>query len=81
MLKYGSLLAPFQNMNKPNHKPNASAPEPNVEPNTRDENQHKPEQQGADDQAIGHGAVKGTDTPATMGAEYAEREKGKRTTM
>jgi hypothetical protein len=68
-------------MNKPNHKPNASAPEPNVEPNTRDENQHKPEQQGGDDQAIGHGVVKGTDTPATMGAEYAEREKGKRTTM
>jgi hypothetical protein len=68
-------------MNKPNRKPNAGAPEPNVEPNTRDENQHKPEQQRSDDQAIGRGAVKGTDIPATTDAEIAEREKGKRTTM
>jgi hypothetical protein len=29
----------------------------------------------------GHGPLKGTDTPATIDAEYAEREKGKRTTM
>ena len=28
-----------------------------------------------------HGPLKGTDTPATLDAEYAEREKGKRTTM
>ena len=76
---YGSFLAPFQNMNKPNR--NAGGPEPNVEPNTRKENQHKPEQQDSDEQAVGHGAMKGTDTPATTDAETAEREKGKRTTM
>ena len=29
----------------------------------------------------GHGALKGTDTPATTDLSYAEREKGKRTTM
>ena len=29
----------------------------------------------------GHGPLKGTDTPATTDLEYAEREKGKRTTM
>jgi hypothetical protein len=68
-------------MNKPSHKPNTNAAEPNVEPNTRDENQHKPEQQHSDDQAMGHGAVKGTDIPATTDAETAEREKGRRTTM
>jgi len=28
-----------------------------------------------------HGALKGTDTPATTDLSYAEREKGKRTTM
>ena len=28
-----------------------------------------------------HGPLKGTDTQATLDAEYAEREKGKRTTM
>jgi hypothetical protein len=71
----------FQSMNKPNHKPNTNPPEPNVDANTREENQHKPEQQRSDDQAKGHGALKGTDTPATTDAETAEREKGKRTTM
>lgn len=29
----------------------------------------------------GHGALKGTDTPATTDLSYAEREKGKRITM
>ena len=29
----------------------------------------------------GHGALKGTDTAATTDLSYAEREKGKRTTM
>jgi len=29
----------------------------------------------------GHSTLKGTDTPATTDLEYAEREKGKRTTM
>ena len=29
----------------------------------------------------GHGALKGTDTAATIDLSYAEREKGKRTTM
>jgi len=29
----------------------------------------------------GHGPLKGTDTPATTDLEYAERERGKRTTM
>ncbi len=29
----------------------------------------------------GHSPLKGTDTPATTDLEYAEREKGKRTTM
>ena len=33
------------------------------------------------DQGKGHGPLKGTDTAATTDAEYAEREKGKRTTM
>ena len=66
-------------MNKTTHK--SSAAEPSVEPNTRDQNQHKPEQQGSGDRAIGHGDLKGTDTPATTDAETAEREKGKRTTM
>ena len=75
----GYVLAPFRNMNKPTHK--SKTAEPNVEPNTRDENQHKPEQQGSDDRAMGHGAMKGTDTPATTDAETAEREKGRRTTM
>ena len=29
----------------------------------------------------GHPPLKGTDTPATTDLEYADREKGKRTTM
>jgi hypothetical protein len=58
------------------------APEPNVDANTRDENQHKPEKQRPESgREIEHGSVKSTDTPATMDAEYAEREKGKRTTL
>jgi hypothetical protein len=58
------------------------APERNVDANTRDENQHKPENQRPESgREIEHGSVKGTDTPATMDAEHAEREKGKRTTM
>jgi hypothetical protein len=32
-------------------------------------------------QGKGHGALKGTDTPATTDLSYAEREKGKRITM
>ena len=68
-------------MKKPNHKRNANAPEPSVDANTRDENQHKPEQRGPDDQPMGHGDLKGTDTSATTDAATAEREKGKRTTM
>jgi hypothetical protein len=54
----------------------------NPDPNTRDENQHKPEQQQPGDApGKGHGPLKGTDTPATTEAGYADREKGKRTTM
>ena len=68
-------------MKKTNPKRDVNAAEPNVDANTRDENQHKPEQQCSDEQAMGHGAMKGTDTPATTDAETAEREKGKRTTM
>lgn len=61
---------------------NANTPEPDVDANTRDENQHKPEQEVSNaERAMGHGALKGTDTAATLDAEYAAREKGKRTTM
>ena len=56
-------------------------PGPNVDANTRDENQHKPEQQHAEHEDDRVPATKGTDTPATTGSEYAERERGKRTTM
>ena len=56
-------------------------PGPNVDANTRDENQHKPEQQRAEHEDDRVPATKGTDTPATTGSEYAERERGKRTTM
>ena len=54
----------------------------NADATTRDENQHKQERQRADEQQpIGRVPSKGTDTPATMDADYAERERGKRTTM
>jgi hypothetical protein len=62
----------------------APTPEPgrNVDSNTRDENQHKPEQQRSDEGARGGvPPSKGTDIPATTDAAYAERERGKRTTM
>ena len=72
-------------MNNKDDNRDSMAPESgeNVDANTRDQNQHKPEQQRAD-QERGSERVptsKGTDTPATTGAEYAERERGKRTTM
>jgi hypothetical protein len=77
----GSVLALFAAMNNTD-RDNENAPEPNVDANTRDENQHKPEQQGSDTSRVkGQGAAKGTDIAATTDAEYAEREKGKRTTM
>jgi hypothetical protein len=58
------------------------APEQSPDANTRDQNQHKPEQQRPhQDEAKGQRPSKGADIPATTGAEYAEREKGKRTTM
>ena len=71
-------------MNTNDHnRTNTPEPSPTDDANTRDENQHKPEQQRTnDDQMIGRVPTsKGTDTPATTGAEYAEREHGKRTTM
>jgi hypothetical protein len=42
--------------------------------------EHLPDQ-AEQNQAKGHGPLKGTDTLATTDAEYIEREKGKRTTM
>ena len=39
------------------------------------------EQEPDEPKGKGHGALKGTDTPATTDLSYAEREKGKRTTM
>lgn len=57
-------------------------PGPNVDANTRDQNQHKPEQQRANEERSGGAPPsKGFDTPATTDAAYAERERGKRTTM
>ena len=55
----------------------------NVDANTRDQNQHKPEQQRARDEHEDDRtpASKGFDMPATTDAEYADRERGKRTTM
>ena len=50
--------------------------EPRQKPDTQD--QQKRDEQNPNK---GHGPLKGTDTPATTDAEYAEREKGKRTTM
>lgn len=42
-----------------------------------------PDQNDADQQSTGkgHPPLKGTDTPAHTDLEYADREKGKRTTM
>jgi hypothetical protein len=68
-------------MDNKDRDPNAGRPEPNVDANTRDENQHKPEQQDSTGQPKGHGALKGTDTAATIDPEFAQREKGRRTTM
>jgi hypothetical protein len=53
-----------------------SAPDPDQPDRDQDRDQdHKPEQ------GKGHGPLKGTDTAATTDLEYAERERGKRTTM
>lgn len=56
--------------------------------NPRDERAKHDEQIDREDQdstdeprGKGHGALKGTDTAATTDLSYAEREKGKRTTM
>jgi hypothetical protein len=43
-----------------------------------EEKRPEPEKQNS---GKGHSPLKGTDTPATTDLEYAEREKGKRTTM
>ena len=80
----GSLLAHPTRMDTRDRNDSSRTPEPdrNVDSNTRDENQHKPEQQRSDKGARGGvPPSKGTDIPATTGAEYAERERGKRTTM
>ena len=47
----------------------------------RAENRDQDEDQSDEPQGKAHGALKGTDTPATTDLSYAERERGKRTTM
>ena len=66
-----------------NKDKNINTPEQreNVDANTRNENQHKQEQQDDREQATGRVPSKGTDTPATTDPDSAERDKGKRITM
>ena len=58
---------------------------PQDERDTANDDPIRNRQDGADPadepQGKGHGPLKGTDTAATTDLEYAERERGKRTTM
>lgn len=66
-----------------NRDENINTPEQNenVDANTRNENQHKQEQQDDREQVTGRVPAKGTDTPATTDPDSAIRDKGKRITM
>jgi len=55
--------------------------EPNELDRDRDKLEDKKPEQENQNSGKGHSPLKGTDTPATTDFEYAEREKGKRTTM
>ena len=54
---------------------------PREERDTPERNRQEEAERTDEPQGKGHGPLKGTDTAATTDLEYAERERGKRTTM
>jgi hypothetical protein len=59
-----------------------TTPDSNQLDREQDQDQDHDQSRGQkQEQGKGHGPLKGTDTAATTDWEYAERERGKRTTM